>query len=41
MSPDQIYCKIIEYEISWPHNMDTFSVDDLKTLNNDIEKSAF
>lgn len=25
MSPDQIYCKIIEYEISWPAN-----INDLK-----------
>ena len=35
MSPDQIYCKIIEYEISFPNdinNLTKYTEDKLKTL---------
>jgi len=32
MSPDQIYCKIVEYEISWPQGIENMTTEELGKL---------
>ena len=45
MSPDKIYCKIIEYQISFPHDINErkFTGEVLKTLygRKDDQKLSF
>jgi len=47
MSPDQIYCKIVEYEISWPRedtetkrNFDELDKDELVKLYSEGNKKS-